>query len=728
MLLEQGRRRRDVFAAAAAVVAMLAGLGLLGWSSDVDRLWAVLVMAVVGLVLMAVALLWANDELDRFLVEWRWRWVFPVGLLAGAALLIAAVFLNWKWLGLVAIAIGAAAAMGTHTVLKLLVPGRVGGPAHGVARTLWLPAELVAGGLGAVWALDGFTGFAWVGLLAALLGTILLKQQMAELLYTRRVGRRRAIRVSADTAIVGVLLLLGGASASSQLAVLAGAALAFCGLSVLGLALTYIEMATPTAVLVLIGGLVLIGLGWLAAWSALDVPGWASMLTVIVLVVGAWFVFRGEGIIAVVLVGFVAVWGMADGYSPLPADPNPAADVRVLALGDSFISGEGADRYLDGTNQVGADRNECRRAPTAYPYRIAAAQGYGLDFLACSGATAEDLVECGQMRRAEPRCQPATDWGPAPTDLAVAGERPQLLHLPRERLADVDVVLLSIGGNDVGFSTIVKACLLPRSCAERSEEWFGNVDALGPVLVDTYRSVRAAVEPGVPVIVVPYPLVVNATDDCAAGFDRGEYAFVAAFTQRLDEVITQAAAEAGVIVWSEGRDVYAGRRLCDPDPAVRHLHLDPPNGSPLARYLPGAWVHNSMHPAPDGHALVAAALGPFVAAALADPPSPPTYDAGPDAPATDNAEVTPDDTADAAAADALLTDGEWITDELYRTVRSLLLPTVLVLVGSLTLAVGMANLELFCLLRPRRGWWKWREDELAKRAAAEDPDGMASTL
>ena len=36
----------------------------------------------------------------------------------------------------------------------------------------------------------------------------------------------------------------------------------------------------------------------------------------------------------------------------------------------------------------------------------------------------------------------------------------------------------------VGFSTIVKACLLPRSCAERSEQWFGNVDALDeePVL------------------------------------------------------------------------------------------------------------------------------------------------------------------------------------------------------------------------------------------------------
>jgi hypothetical protein len=561
-----------------------------------------------------------------------------------------------------------------------------------------------------------------------MLGTILLKQQMAELLYTRRVGRRRAIRVSTDVAVVGVLLLLGGASTSSQLAVLGGAALAFGGLSVLGLALTYVAMSTRTAVLVALGGAGLIGLGWLAAWRAFDVPGWASMLTTFVLVIGAWFVFRGEGILAVVLIGFVAVWGMADGYSSLTPDPNPTADVRMLALGDSFISGEGADHYFDGTNQVGADRNECRRSPTAYPYRIAAAQGYALDFLACSGAKAEDLTECGQMRGVEPRCQPVDEWGPPPSSDAIAGDRPQLLHLAPERLAEADVVLLSIGGNDVGFSTIVKACLLPRSCAERSEEWFGNVDALGPLLVETYRAVQAAVGADVPVIVVPYPMVVNADDDCAAGLDAGEYAFIAKFTERLDEVITHAAADAGVIVWAEGRDAYAGRRLCDDDPAVRHLHLDPPNGSPLARYLPGAWVHNSMHPAPDGHGLVAAALGPFVAAALENPPAPPAPDPGPDAPATEVEEVAPADTADAAAADELLTDGEWITDELYRTVRSLLLPVVLVLIGSLTFAVGVVNLEPFSLLRPRRGWWKWREDELAERAAAEGPDGLAAAV
>jgi len=726
MLLEKIRTERGAFATVSAFVAMAVGMGLLGASSEVEHLWAVLVMAIVGLVLVAVALLWTHDRLDGRLSGSRTRWAFPLGLVVASGLLGAAMWLNWEWLGLVAIAAGAAAAMGTHTVLRELVPGRIGG--RSVARTLWLPAELVFGGLGAVWALDRFTVLAWAGLLAAMFGTLLLKQQMAELLYTNRVGRRRAIRISADVAVVGVLLLLGGASTSSQLAVLFGAALAFCGLSVLGLALVYVAMSTRTAVLVVLGGLVLIGLGWLAARVSLGVPGWASMLTTLVVVVGAWFVFRGEAIIAVVIIGFVAVWGMADGYTSLPVDPHPAGEVRLLALGDSFISGEGADDYFPGTNQLGADRNECRRSPTAYPYLIAESAGYSLDFLACSGAKAEDLIECGQMATDEPRCRPVGEWRaqpPLPVD-ALAGVRPQLAHLGAERLAEADVVLLSIGGNDVGFSTIVKACLLPRSCAERSEEWLGNVDALGPTLVEAYEAVRGVVAPGVPVIVVPYPLVVDLDDRCDAGLDRSEYEFIAEFTERLDEVITQSASEAGVAVWPEGRDVYAGRRLCDDDPAVNHLDVDPPNGSPLRRYLPGAWVHNSMHPKPSGHALVAAGLGPFVAAALETPPPVPPPSTSPDAPATEPAEVTPSDSADSAVADDLLTDGEWITDELYRTIRSLLLPVVLLLVGSLTLAVGLSNLAPFELLRPRRGWWKWREDDLAARAAAEGPDGLAA--
>src|SRR5690606_9664061 len=108
-----------------------------------------------------------------------------------------------------------------------------------------------------------------------------------------------------------------------------------------------------------------------------------------------------------------------------------------------------------------------------------------------------------------------------------------------------------------------------------------------------YVSVRRAVGADTPVIVVPYPRVVDAGDRCSAGLDRSEYEFIVSFTDALDDTIARAAATAGVTVWADGADVFAGHRLCDEDDgavvAVNHLDLDPPNGAPLMRMSPATW-------------------------------------------------------------------------------------------------------------------------------------------
>lgn len=732
------QRVRRVADRGAAAAALVSAPVLFQRAGVATRLWEVLVPAVFGVVLLAVALLWGHDRFAEWVATGaprarRAMWLVPAGLPAGAALLYVAMSVNAEWLGAVATVLGAAGAIGTHLALKHLVrraPGDTSAPSW---RRVVLPAELVVGGVGLVWALDAFVTFAWAGLLVALVGTLLLKQVMVELVSGRHLPLGVVIHVAVDVSVAGVLLLLGGAGSAAQLAVLLGAAMAFCGLSVLGLSLVFVRMSQLAGLAVALAGAAVIGAGWLVAWRVLGVAGWASVLTVVVLLVSAWFVFRGEGIIAVVFVGFVAVWGMADGYSPLPPDPHPDAAVRVLALGDSFMSGEGADVYLDGTNEVGADRNECRRAPTAYAYRIAERLGYGLDFVACSGATTADLVRCGPMATGDLRCRPPAEWADA-TRGDVAGALPQLAHLEPERLAEVDVVLLQIGGNDVGFSTIVKACLLPRSCAERAEQWYANVAALETTLVDTYLTVRRAVGAETPVVVVPYPHVVDADDRCAAGLDRSEYEFIESFTAALDDTIARAAATAGVTVWAEGADVFAGHRLCDEDDgarvAVRHLHLDPPNGAPLVRMAPATWVHNSMHPNPFGHGLIADRLAPVVQAAVeSDAPPPPLPDdvSPPGAEAADGSAAPPAastaSVAAAVAADEALTDNAWITAELYRTVQALVWPVLLVLLGSVALAVGLSNIEWFELLRPRRGWWKWADDEAAEAFAQARASG-----
>ena len=73
--------------------------------------------------------------------------------------------------------------------------------------------------------------------------------------------------------------------------------------------------------------------------------------------------------------------------------PKPAGSPVIAALGDSFISGEGAASYFEGTNVKGT--SECRRAPTAYPNRLVRQPPEVLDddlvFVACSGDNAIDI-------------------------------------------------------------------------------------------------------------------------------------------------------------------------------------------------------------------------------------------------------------------------------------------------------------------------------------------------
>ena len=142
-----------------------------------------------------------------------------------------------------------------------------------------------------------------------------------------------------------------------------------------------------------------------------------TFLTFVVLTIalaGGWIVWRGATLFIAVLVGFVFVWGLFshtsfDGGQVSSAPRDVEATRGVVAFGDSFISGEGAPKFFDGTDRRGDDRNECRRAPTAYPALIAlrggeptgcrSGQGIeglsndGLDFYACSGAKLAQVLD-----------------------------------------------------------------------------------------------------------------------------------------------------------------------------------------------------------------------------------------------------------------------------------------------------------------------------------------------
>jgi lysophospholipase L1-like esterase len=104
--------------------------------------------------------------------------------------------------------------------------------------------------------------------------------------------------------------------------------------------------------------------------------------------------------------------------------PNPIQKGYV-AFGDSFAAGFGT-----GTTTT----DSCRRGEFSYPKQLNASAPAGIDFqnIACSGAVITEIISGGANSQIDAWINPA----------------------------DSDIATLSIGGNDVGFSKILDACVL----------------------------------------------------------------------------------------------------------------------------------------------------------------------------------------------------------------------------------------------------------------------------
>jgi lysophospholipase L1-like esterase len=360
--------------------------------------------------------------------------------------------------------------------------------------------------------------------------------------------------------------------------------------------------------LVLLGGLGLgfavVGLAWL---SVAGVSG--TYLTVIavffVALLGA--IASDTDLDVLIVVALLAVVGsLAPTGVGLDREVTPAASDHVLvAIGDSYMSGEGARQFYEGTNTVGS--NECRRAPTAYSVLLVESSPTlaSVVFDACSGARAVD-VSPGDARQKQ---------------IPVAQSTVASLGLK------VDAVVISMGGNDSHFSEVAATCLGPGDCTEVAQQWLDRLPETASRLATFYRDIDAAF-PGVPKLVIPYPVPI-APDGCSwSGFSRAEHRFLAGFTHELDAVVRQEAARAGFSFLATNETLFEQQhvRICDHrDPnaiAVNFLARNPADGFAIDRLNPQNWLHNSLHPNKLGHELIAAELAPFFAATPTPLPTP----------------------------------------------------------------------------------------------------------
>ncbi len=787
-----GRRARAWRTASIALVVV--GSSALFWSTQQDRIWWALAGFLVGMTSLSLLLLRVGDAIDDWLLvrqPWWVPWLAGGAAAGGFAAVVVVISRQLPPAAVIAAMIamtvgiiglfqwfdrprGAAAAVdpanGDRVEGSPSDPGRIG-----VGSATWYGFEAMAVATGLYLIADGPTTL--IGAVVWLTGLVAVKIGSIGYFETRGAELGRTVRVLVDVALLGIFVLFAGAFGSSTVLLLVGLSVATAALSMLGVAAPHLADAHRFRWWAIGGSLALMVVVW--AWMAVVTqnPGLAFVLGLMIALVGGFFVLRGEGIVLLMLAAYILAWGLVD-RSVAVAESVPTVTgkpVQIVALGDSFISGEGALEFLEGTNEAGG--NQCRRAPTSYPFLIARGLETNVLSLACSGAKIADLTACGQMwpngRRCRLIAEPAPvsgdgagDGPDAPNPLLAVwsdaidddaarppGALPQLVTaMARDAPAEADVVLLSIGGNDVGFSSIVKACLLPKGCEERRELWLDAIELLGPQLDDVYAEVRR-VFPDAEVLVMPYPNLVNAEPgtSCDLGLSQEEREFVVGFVEQLDLTVADAAGRAGFVVVEAAITAFENERalLCDETAAANHLKLVPPAGDALGRYSPGTWIPGSMHPNVLGHELTAtAAVCPTATAlgvtpvdgVIADRPFscsdesafPGTGEAdgseGPDGGVDGGADTTAaceealgadgsagadqdeaaacvavaevvDDRLDELAAEVavvteeLVSDDEWIRIELFRTVRALALPLVLLLAAGMIFAWGFAQLN-----------------------------------
>jgi hypothetical protein len=573
---------------------------------------------------------WLHKELDRLLPRGQATWIGIVagrlGLLVLALLLLAGSRRHPLLLGVVAVAfIAASLVIDRKWPISSVLDGPHPLRAVGIAVLVTVVGAIVAV---AHWGAGDGAGFALVTSIATFAGLAAMFLGAGAVTVWLR-SLKNVWLAAGVSAVVVVFVVVGvhglGTNTSWQIllggigVLLAPVPVALFGELLIG----RFDGKPPDLNAALFG---LLALALLVLGTALMlITGTVPALTVMLVFGGLFFlvflITATPNLDTVIVVIVLAIsWASVPRTVPIAHSPELVvadADATFAAVGDSYMSGEGAKEFYDGTNAKGS--NECRRAPTAYPVLLAhddAAHAHGVParviFLACSGAVVNDFY-----------VQPQFGGDPigGPSELQANGVyepgQTQLEQLARQvarSRPQLSFALVSIGGNDAHFGSIVKTCIAPGDCSVFAPRWNALVDSLPATLDRAYRRVAASVPNG-RVIVVPYPIPVSDRPDCPSStFTQGERRFLMAFTNHLDDVITQEAHRHGFLV-ADTRNAMtdANARLCDAGRrGINGVSLNPQEGDLSQVANPTNWLHDSMHPNEYGHRVIEAALSKWL--------------------------------------------------------------------------------------------------------------------
>jgi hypothetical protein len=268
---------------------------------------------------------------------------------------------------------------------------------------------------------------------------------------------------------------------------------------------------------------------------------------------------------------------------PAPSKQTPAQ--RYVALGDSYASGPLIPV------QTGQPAG-CLRSTNNYPAIVGRTLGVpGFQDVSCSGATTENLAGTQSVR--------------------LGVNAPQFDALSK----DTELVTLTIGGNDIGFSSIINECATrspqqPTGAACRdfytaggTDQLAERIDATAPKIADALKEIGKR-SPDARVLLVGYPAILpDSGPGCfpVVPFSPGDVAYLRETEKRLNAMLADEAAAADI----DFVDTYT--------PTIGHDACQLPGRKWIEGLVPTAPAY-PMHP----NALGMAGIAAVVVEALAD--------------------------------------------------------------------------------------------------------------
>lgn len=229
--------------------------------------------------------------------------------------------------------------------------------------------------------------------------------------------------------------------------------------------------------------------------------------------------------------------------APIPAYADTGE--HYVSLGDSYTSGPLIP------NPTGSPLS-CLRSTHNYPSLVADKLDVAsFTDASCAGATTDDMT--------------------ASQDLGLQHNTPQFDALK----SDTTLVTLGIGGNDIGFASIIINCgelsltnpqgdpCEKKYTAGGTDQLAAKIDATGPKITKTIDGIRDR-SPDARVIVVGYPRILPASGPgCwpVVPFAAGDRPYLAGVEEKLNAMLEQRAHDAGA---QYAVNYDAGHDLCQP--------------------------------------------------------------------------------------------------------------------------------------------------------------------